>query len=66
MEFVELSSEDIVDTAALCSAIPKADPRNFQLLALQSIIEEGTAHYVAQYPDNGFNGQLEVLRSVSN
>ena len=61
MDFGELSSDGLLDTGALSSAIPEADLRKIRLLVLQSIIKE--------VPTPNFqiivaNGELETPKST--
>ena len=57
MDFGELTLDGLVDTGALSSAIPEADPRKIRLLAPQSIIKEGPA---PNFQIMVANGQLET------
>ena len=41
MDFWELSTDDLVDTGAISSALPQADLRKYRLLAPQTVIREG-------------------------
>ena len=57
MDFGKLTLDGLVDTGALSSAIPVADLRKNQLLAPQSIVEEGPA---PNFQIMVVNGQLET------
>ena len=61
MDFGEITLVGLVDTEALSSAIPEADPRKLRLLAPQSIIKECPApnfHIMVA------NGQQETPKST--
>ena len=63
MDFGELTLDGIVDTGALSSAIPEADPRKIQLLAPQSIkkrVQLLTLKYWLQM------GSWKIQRALSN
>ena len=61
MDFGELTLDGLVDTGALSSAIPEADPRKTRLLAPQSIVKEGPA---PSFQIIVANGQLETPKST--
>ena len=61
MDFGELTLVGLVETGALSSAIPEADLRKIQLLALQSFIKEGPA---PNFQIMVANGQLETPNST--
>ena len=61
MDFGELTLDGLVDTRALSSTIPEADPRKIRLLAPQSIIKEGPA---PNFQIMVANGQLETPKST--
>ena len=61
MDFGELILDDLIDTAALSSAIPEADLRKIHLLAPQSIRKEGSA---PSFQIMAANGNLETPKST--
>ena len=61
MNFGELTSNGLVETGALSSAIPKADLRKIQIVASQSTIKEGPA---PNFQIMVANGQLEIPMST--
>ena len=63
MDFGYLTSDGLLDTGALSSAILEADPRKNRLLAPQSIFKEGT---VPNFQIMVANGQLENPKSTVN
>ena len=61
MDFSELTSDGLVDTGALSSAIPEADLRKIRLLAPQSMVKEGLA---PNFQIMVANGQLQTPKST--